>query len=432
MTIRFGTDGVRGPAGAHPITLDGAVRVGRAAARLAQQHGGQAVVVGRDTRPSGAALAAAVQAGVLAAGCDALDAGVASTPALGVALLTELAPVAVGVTASHNPAKDNGFKVMGPRGRKLDADGIAQFEQWLEGTPQAHPFGGQRRDVHTQVWEQWGHATAQGTRGAPALRGRKIAVDLANGAAVHAIDWLFGTIEADWVVIGGGGTVNQGVGSEHPEALAQAVRDHGCEAGLAVDGDADRVRLIDERGEAVPGDALTWLLARGRQDAAIAVTVMSNGALERGLPGVAVHRTPVGDRHLREALERHGLGMGAEESGHVLFREHPVGDGLFTGLLALEQALGGHERLSDAFSGFDLLPRQTAKLTVASRPPLADVGPLEAARKAGESRLGTHGRVFLRYSGTEPVLRLLVEGEDAREVSEVMRSVHEAAAQALT
>lgn len=432
MTIRFGTDGVRGPAGKHPITLEAAVQIGRAAARLAQKHGGCAVLIGRDTRPSGAAFAAGIEAGVLAAGCDAMNAGVASTPALGVSLLARVVEVAVSVTASHNAVQDNGFKVIGPLGRKLDASGIAEFEGWLAEASSADRFGGQAHDVHDETWKLWGQAVQQGTRGASSLAGQKIAVDLANGAAIRAVDWLFENIPADWVVIGGGGVVNDAVGSEHPEALSRAVLEHGCAAGLAVDGDADRVLLVDEQGQAVSGDALTWLLARARSDTDIAVTVMSNGALERGLPGVQVRRTPVGDRHLREALDLHGLGMGAEESGHVLFQEHPVGDGLYTGLVALQALFSGHDRVSDAFRDFALLPRQTSKLRVDRRPPLEQVEVLEQARVAGEMKLGEHGRVFLRYSGTEPVLRLLVEGQDATAVASVMDAMRTTAGAALT
>jgi phosphoglucosamine mutase len=432
--IAFGTDGIRGPAGTHPIVPDVGHRVGRAAAELARRSGGEAVVVGRDPRPSGVALARAVAAGVVEGGGLARDAGVVPTAALQVAVHGGLAHAGVMITASHNPEGDNGFKLLGARGRKLDDATCAEVEQWLSDPPREAPERTGRVDeVGAAVTERWLAAVKGSLVDVTPIEGRHVVVDLANGAlAPHreAIDELFGLTRVTW--LGTGGPVNAGCGSEHLEALSAKVRALGCDGGFAVDGDGDRCRIVDESGREVPGDAVTWRLARDARARGIAVTLMSNGALERELPGVQIVRTPVGDRFLREAMEAHGLSLGAEESGHVLFSSFPGGDGLLTGLRTLAAAWRVEKLLSDAFAGFRPLPRRLTRVVVRTRPPLDEVVSVQRARTVGLERLGPTGRVFLRYSGTEPVLRILVEGEPANVVDAVSAAVTSAANRALT
>ncbi len=430
MKVEFGTDGIRGEAGAWPITPEVGRAVGRAAALLANASGGRRVVIGRDPRPSGGALARAVAAGVAGVGGVALDAGMVPTAATGLAVHGGLADAGVMITASHNPQDDNGFKVLGPGGRKLDDAACAAVEAWL-----AEPADAQGSatpaDVSAEVGDLWRRSVLRAVPDRGALHGRKVAIDLANGAGTAALPWLSDALGCALVLVGTGGPVNGDCGSEHPGALAAAVRQQGCDGGFALDGDGDRCRVVDEQGRLVPGDAVTWLLARASGADGVAVTVMSNGALERLLPGVRVVRTPVGDRHLAKAMAAHGLPLGAEESGHVLFHDHPAGDGLVAGLRALIAGWSGSPSLSQAFAGFVPLPRRLAKVKVGSRPPLAEVAPLQALRREAESRLGPHGRVFLRYSGTEPVLRILVEGEPEDEVERALYVVTEAARGAL-
>lgn len=429
--VAFGTDGIRGIAGRWPCTPEVGVRVGRAAARLARSADGTRVLVGRDTRRSGEMLEAAVTAGITAAGADCLLAGVIPTSGVALGLAAGLADVGVVLTASHNPASDNGFKILGPGGTKLDDETTARVEGWLREPPDDSEHLGDVASAQQDAWGAWESAVTAAIGDTGALRGRRIAVDLANGALVPASEWLLQAVPAEWIVIGGGtGTINDGVGSEHLGALQQAVTVHGCAAGLAFDGDADRCRVVDERGEIVSGDAVAWLLARARQAKGLAVTVMSNGALERSLPGVRVVRTPVGDRHLREAMDAHGLDLGSEESGHVLFADFPAGDGLVTGLRTLTAALAARS-VSAAFAGFAPLPRWLGKVRVGRRPPLHTVEPLEQARRAGEATLGSHGRVFLRYSGTEHVLRILVEGESEAKVTRVAEEIRRVATEVL-
>ncbi|MCB9667852.1 MAG: phosphoglucosamine mutase [Alphaproteobacteria bacterium] len=413
--MKFGTDGIRGRAGPAPIDPESAVRIGRAAARLARENGSPVVVVARDTRPSGGMLAAAVCAGVMGEGGVAVDAGVVPTPALAVALHDGLGAAGVMITASHNPWVDNGFKILSEGGRKLTDDETARVEGWL--AEDGHNGGvGYTEDAHQAVLEAWLARLADiDTSG---LAGRRLAVDLAEGAGGVAADWL--AQQPFEVVLVQGDRINDGVGSEHPGRLQQLVRDEGCFAGLAIDGDGDRCLLVDDTGEIVHGDALTWLLARRLGVDALAVTQMSTGALGPALPGVRMHVTPVGDRYLQIAMREHGLALAAEESGHVLFADHPGGDGLLAGL----RALGGLERpLSAELEGFRPWPRVKAKVRVDERVPLDELPAVAAAVREGEERLGDGGRVFLRYSGTEPVMRILVEGRDDAVVEAVGRDV---------
>jgi len=421
--MKFGTDGIRGTALVAPIDADGARRVGRAALRWAQANGDGHVWVARDTRPSGPLLAQAVLGAVADAGGIAHDLGVLSSPALS-AVVAQEPGVGVMITASHNPAEDNGFKMLRPDGGKPDDAMSATLEAWLA-EPLAPADGGLIHNDHELGLASYERALGRAAGDLSALAGRTIALDLAHGAASVALPLLRAlTPHTRWVVRGGGdGVINEGVGSQHPQGLAQLVLDENCDAGLAVDGDADRGLLVDEKGHVLPGDALLWLLAKGMGVRSLAITVMSNAAMEPSLPGVAVQRTPVGDRHVGAAMARDGVPLGGEESGHVLFGDGlPGGDGLLTGLRALQLAWQDHETLSAATRPFVPFPRKLTKVKVAAKPPLEGLHQVQALVQEEEERLGD-GRVFLRYSGTEPALRVLVEGRSAQQVAEVSERV---------
>lgn len=411
--MRFGTDGVRGPAGVWPIDVEGARRIGAAAARLAGVGG--SVVVARDTRPSGPELADAVCKGIIAAGGTAVDAGVLPTPAVAWAVSEGIGTVGVVVTASHNPAADNGFKLFATGGRKLSADQTAQVEEWLS-SEGAAADGGSRRDAPEVTV---GYLTALRAVLGVDLTGRRIAVDVANGAATPLAAALGELCGATVVpVAAGDGVINAGCGATHPERVAETTRIQGLDGGFAVDGDADRCVLVTADGDVVPGDALTLTLARARGVTGLAVTVMSTAALEGQLPGVRVVRTPVGDKHLQRAMTEHNLPLGAEESGHVLFDDWPGGDGLLTGFRALAACFATEGTVADAMTAFVAYPRDLSKVTVAAKPSLDDVVGYPEALAGWQSRLDG-GRVFIRYSGTEPVVRILVEGPDAAVVAQV-------------
>jgi len=415
--IAFGTDGIRGPAGAFPIVPAVARGVGRAA--LAEAPDG-IVLVGRDRRPSGAALLRDVVAGIVAAGGTALVAGVVPTAALQIALAEGHAGSGVMVTASHNPATDNGFKVLLAGGRKPDdaeaealASGIASVER---------PAGvvGSARDAERLVRETWVRAMTVAAGDLSSLAGHRIAIDLANGAAVSLRRKIESLVPAPIRWLGAGeGAINDGCGTEHLETLAETVREEGLDGGFAVDGDADRCRLVDGSGAEITGDAVLWRLALHLAAPAIAVTVMSTGALESLLPGVRVVRTAVGDRYVREAMHSGNLPLGGEDSGHVLFGDHAGGDGILTGLRALVAGFSAAPDLSRAYAPFVPWPRSVRSVAVLRRPPLSSVPSLVAAERDAGARLGPTGRTLLRYSGTEPVIRILVEGADAAMVAAV-------------
>lgn len=422
MKVAFGTDGIRGVGGAWPCTPEVGVAVGRAAAQL-----GAVVAVARDPRPSGPMLEAAVVAGAAGAGAAVRRLGVLPTAGLSVALRDGLADVGVMLTASHNPPGDNGFKVLARGGRKPTEAETADLERWIAAPPEAGPPG--------LIWDDpsgLGHWLAALTIAAPShpLKGRRIVFDLAHGAGIVAKDWLARRFDA--VVIGGGdGLPNDGVGSEHPEALAAAVVANGADAGLALDGDGDRCRLVDATGAIVNGDALAWLLARGRGVERLAVSVMSTIALEATLPGVTVVRTPVGDKHLLEALASGQAQMGAEESGHVVFDDAlPTGDGLVTGLRALAAAFSLAPTLAEAVAPFTPYPRTLLAVRTGRRAPLAELPALAAVIAAEEAGL-TGGRVLVRWSGTEPVLRVLAEAPDGDAAARAAEAIAAAARQEL-
>lgn len=421
MGVRFGTDGVRGPAGRFPVDAEGAARVGAVAARWAGR--GRSVWVGWDRRPSGADLAARVRAAATRGGAVGRDAGVIPSAGLAATVAAEPGAVGVMVTASHNPAADNGFKLLGPGGHKPDDAATAWLEAALAAPAPAVRPAGPRSADRDEAWRRYVQAFSRAVGGSAGLAGRRLVLDLAHGAATAwmAREGALGALlpGVDLEVLGGGdGVVNDGVGSEHPGALAEAVVAAGAWAGIAVDGDADRCVLVDASGAVVPGDAVAWLLARGEGHASVALTVMSCAAVAEALPGVRVLETPVGDRHLAAALRAGRATFGAEPSGHVLFADGlPGGDGLLTGLRALRVAARCGGSLSTAWRRLRLWPRALTKVRATDRRPvsaLPGVAPFREALAAGGG-----GRVFLRWSGTEPVLRVLVEGPDAATVERV-------------
>lgn len=429
MTL-FGTDGIRGRAGTPPITAIMGVAVGRAAARLAD---GEPVVVARDTRASGPMLEAAVVAGAASLGVEARVAGVLPTSGLTAALRAGLGGAGVMLTASHNPDRDNGFKLLGRGGEKLDDATAGRVEAWLAEPGQGGPVGAVR-SVGPLCAQVYGEALQAALYDLAPLRDLRIAVDLANGAATAAVP-ILESLGLHLVLTGDRhGPVNDGCGSESLGHLGKVVRRRRCAAGIAVDGDADRCRLVDHTGHPVPGDAVAWLFARGLELPRLAVTVMSSGALEASLPNVDILRTPVGDRHLLAALRSDpSVRVGSEESGHVVFADGlPTGDGLLTGLRALVLAFSRAPTLQEAVASFPRFPRALTKVPVRSRLPLDDIPTLTQARDAGAAHLGDGGRVFLRYSGTEDVLRVLVEGVDADAVQTVSAEVTRIAAEELS
>ncbi|HKA02721.1 MAG TPA: phosphoglucosamine mutase [Acidimicrobiales bacterium] len=420
MTLRFGTDGVRGVANAE-LTPELALALGRAAARVL---GGDHVVIGRDTRISGPLLEAALAAGFAAEGVDVDRLGVVPTP--GVAFLSQAEGV-VGamISASHNPYADNGIKLFAPGGVKLADDVEEGVEAELEAVVATTPIGpagegvGQVSDRHRAVEGYIDHLVAalDGRR----LDGLRVVLDCANGAAIEVAPAAFERLGADVVVVNDhpdGCNINDRCGATHPETLRLAVVDTGADAGLAFDGDADRLIAVDAMGAVVDGDHVIAICARDRRDRGrlhddtVVVTVMTNLGFHLAMAdeGITVVTTPVGDRYVLGAMEDGGWSLGGEQSGHVIFRDlATTGDGVLTGLVLLDVVARRQVPLADlAATAMTRLPQVLVNVRV--KGPGADAADRIAAEvAAAEAQLGSTGRVLVRASGTEPVVRVMVE-----------------------
>lgn len=420
MTLRFGTDGIRGVAN-RDLTPELVTAVGRAAARVL---GRETYFIGRDTRRSGSMLEAALVAGLCAEGASAERLDVAPTPAVAYACATWSKPGAV-VSASHNPFPDNGVKFFAAGGRKLGDDVERRLENELrvavEGTTHAAEgvAVGEARLSLTVLDDYVDHLVQ-------ALEGRTldslpVVLDCANGAASETGPHALRRAGSHLTVINAepnGSNINDGCGSTDPRALLEAVTSTGASAGLALDGDADRVIAVDERGEIVDGDHMLAILAVDRHERgrlvgdAVVATVMSNIGLRHALAGFGIElvETPVGDRSVLVALEERGLSLGGEQSGHLVVTDHATtGDGVLTGLLLLDVMARTGRPLSELARLMTPLPQVLRNVRVVNRDALDDAPELRRAIETAERELGADGRVLVRPSGTEPVVRVMVE-----------------------
>ncbi len=416
----FGTDGVRGAYGSEIMNESFAWRLGAAAARFALERGARAgdlVYLGRDTRASGPALELALAGGLASAGLRPTSLGIVPTPAVSLALKSTPAALGVVITASHNPAADNGIKFFGPHGIKLTDADEARIEALL---PREAGAAADALPVADAAGLYVRRAVGLLPEGA--LRGWKIVLDTAHGAACATSRAVLEQLGAQLVLLGNtpdGTNINAGVGSQHPEAMCAAVQAHGARLGIAHDGDADRCILCDEHGVVLDGDEMLTLLALdalGRDALAqrtLVVTVQSNLGVDAAVAaaGGRVLRTPVGDRYVIERMLAEGAQLGGESSGHVICAEiSPTGDGLIAALKVIAVMRATGRPLSELRRGLRKFPQVTAAMTVREKKPLAGLRQLSAEIAAIEAELGAQGRVLVRYSGTEPKLRLLVEG----------------------
>jgi phosphoglucosamine mutase len=417
----FGTDGVRGVYGGPVINEAFAARLGFAAATWLPKKG--RVVVGRDTRFSSASLEAAVMRGLLAAGAEPISLGVLPTPAVARAVRAQGAVLGVVITASHNPAADNGIKLFGPGGVKLTDDQELNIEQLLpDRTDEAavatapETNGSANRATAEYI------AAAIRLLSPDALRGWRIVLDTANGATCSTTPVVLRKLGAEVIAIGDapdGRNINAGVGSEHPDQLAGRVRAEGARLGIAHDGDGDRCVLCDEQGGVLDGDEIltllaTHALARGQLvKNTLVITVQSNLGVDAAIAaaGGRVLRTSVGDRYVIQRMIAEGATLGGESSGHIICSEiSPTGDGLVAALKVIEVMLANGRPLSELRRALTKFPQLTAALKVREKKPLESLPQLRAEIRDLENELGAKGRVLVRYSGTEPKLRLLVEG----------------------
>ena len=439
----FGTDGIRGLTNSPPMTAAIALKLGQAAGRhfLRGSHTHR-VVIGKDTRLSGYLMESALVAGFTSVGMDVTLLGPMPTPAVAMLTRSMRADIGVMISASHNPFHDNGIKLFGPDGYKLSDDDEMAIEALLEEEiPLAEPraIGRARRIDDAQG--RYIHFAKATFPEHLRLDGLKIVIDCAHGAAYKVAPAALWELGAEVIAIGvapDGFNVNDKVGSTHPKALQLKVLESGADIGIALDGDADRLIVVDERGQVVDGDQLMALIASRAAEAgtlkggALVATVMSNLGLERFLAtkGIALHRANVGDRHVLELMRDRGCNVGGEQSGHIILSDHATtGDGLVAALQVLAALVGSGKPASELLHLFDPLPQLLKNVRFKGGAPL-EADSVKAAIAAGEAKLAGQGRLLIRKSGTEPLIRVMAEGEDKALVGRVVDDICAAVAAA--
>jgi phosphoglucosamine mutase len=431
----FGTDGVRGRANEFPITPEVALRAGKAVAQVLRSsgHNRNRVVIGKDTRISGYMLETALTAGLVSMGMDVLLPGPLPTPA--VAHLTKSMGAAAGImlTASHNPYEDNGLKIFGPDGYKL-TDALEEIiERHILGDePEPRPMSPEKIGKAYRIDDARGRYIefAKHTADNVPLHGLKIVVDCGHGAAYFIAPLIFKELGAEVIKHGcepDGTNINANCGALYPQTAGKLVREHGADLGISFDGDADRVIFTDATGTPVSGDRILALAALSLQQQGklrgnrMACTVMSNLGLHEAMrrAGIEVLTTAVGDRHVIEALRKHGGSFGGENSGHLIFADHATtGDGILSALQVLRVMKEKNATLAQLAACMREFPQELVNLKVAAKPPLAEIPSLQALMKEADACFGDAGRQLIRYSGTENKIRILVEHRDADTVGE--------------
>ena len=431
----FGTDGVRGTANVHPMTAPMALRLGQAIAHVFRDKGRRRVLIGKDTRLSGYMFEDALAAGICSMGANVIQVGPMPTPALAFLTADMRCDAGVMISASHNPYRDNGIKFFGHDGFKLADEIEARIEALIESSElddaMAEPDDiGQARRIE----DSQGRYVVFLKKTFPmdlTLEGLRVVLDCANGAAYKVGPTVLEELGAEVLPLSvepNGRNINAECGSTHPEKAAAKVLEARADVGIAVDGDADRVILVDENGEEIDGDQILALCARDLHDrkqlkgGGVVATVMSNLGLEKFLTaeGMSLLRTQVGDRYVVEAMRSGGHNLGGEQSGHIIFTDHGrTGDGMMTALQVLAIMARSGRKLSELLSDFQRYPQVLVNLEVANKLPLEDLPSVQAAVRKVEEDLAGHGRVLIRYSGTELKARVMVEGEDEARVREL-------------
>src|ERR1700757_1956963 len=440
----FGTDGIRGRANG-VITPELALKVGQAAGLIFRRgEHRHRVLIGKDTRLSGYMIETALVAGFTSVGMDVLLTGPIPTPAVGMLTRSMRADIGVMISASHNAYDDNGIKLFGPDGFKLSDEIELNIEKLMDSDlskklAKSPDLGRAKRidGVHDRYIEFAKRTLPR----AISLDGLRVVVDCANGAAYRVVPEALWELGADVISIGvdpDGFNINKECGSTAPEALCRKVREMRADIGIALDGDADRVILVDERGHLVDGDQLLAVIAQSwKEDGrlkrpGIVATVMSNLGLERFLKGIGLElvRTPVGDRYVLERMLAHGYNLGGEPSGHIILSDYATtGDGFVAALQVLAVVQKLRRPVSEVCRRFDPLPQILKNVRYRSGKPL-DNADVKSAIDAGEKRLNGHGRLLVRSSGTEPVIRVMGEGDDRLLVEEVVDRIVSALGQA--
>jgi len=430
MSVKlFGTDGIRGKANQWPITPEVALRVGRAVASVlaADKQDKLKVVIGKDTRLSGYMLETAITSGLVSEGVCVLLTGSVPTPA--VAHLTKSMNCDAGImlTASHNPFQDNGIKIFGSDGYKLNDELEEKVEEIILSEAMSDPDSarGLGRALHIDDAVGRYIEFAKNAVGTHSLQGMKVVIDCAHGASYFVGPLIFEELDAEVIELGvkpDGININEGYGALHPEKAAEQVVQHGAEIGICFDGDADRVIFIDENGKTISGDRVLCLCAIALMEEGklehntLVATVMSNLGLRDALQrhGIKLETTGVGDRQVIECMRKYGYSLGGENSGHIIFSDNATtGDGIMSALKVVAIMKRTGKKLSELAACMDEYPQVLESLPVKEKPPIAENAPLSDAIAEAEKEMGEEGRVLVRYSGTENKIRVLVEAKSA-------------------
>jgi phosphoglucosamine mutase len=441
MGTFFGTDGIRGVAGTPPLDPPTVARIAAAIVRSLDLDRPARLIVGRDTRESGEWIERELARGAASQAAAVITAGVVPTPVVAYLARTLDFDLGIVISASHNPYRDNGIKVFSGRGEKFGeleerkVEALIADTRWhVSGQAEAKL---ERADLLASYFDH----TALLLPTIGHLRGSRIGVDMANGATTATAPRMLEDAGLELVTLGNapdGRNINLACGSTHPAALASAVVEHGCRLGVAFDGDGDRAILVDHRGRVIDGDAVLLMLAlhykrqkRLHLDTVVA-TVMSNIGLEIALRqhGIRLVRTPVGDKHVMDEMLRNGYVLGGEQSGHVILSEHLfTGDGLATTLAVLRAMVESGRELADLAGELETYPQTLVNVRVREKQPVENVPAIAAAMRRVEAALGSQGRLLVRYSGTEPLLRIMIEGQNqttvqawAEEIADAVRN----------
>jgi phosphoglucosamine mutase len=432
----FGTDGIRGLVGQYPITPEFALKLGWAAGKVFAEHGNKKVLIGKDTRISGYMLETALEAGLIAAGVDVGLLGPMPTPAISYLTRTFRADAGIVISASHNPYYDNGIKFFSKEGTKLPDDVEHEIEHMLE------------QDITYVESEKLGKAFRIGDAAGryiefcksrftqESLKGLKIVVDSANGATYHIAPNVFSELGAKVISIfdkPDGININEKCGATHTKALQAAVIENEAHVGIALDGDGDRLIMVDEKGQVIDGDEIVFIVARhalkqGELNGGVVGTLMSNLGLEVALKnlGVPFKRAKVGDRYVMELLKENNWSIGGESSGHVINLLHmPTGDGIVAAIQVLAALVDTGMPLSQLRGGMEKYPQTLINVRVSPAKFPLEVDEVKLAIAEAEKELGDEGRILIRKSGTEPLIRVMTEGKDEATITAIAQKVAE-------
>ncbi len=445
MKKLFGTDGIRGTANVYPISPELVLKLGQAiGVFFKEQHSHPRILIGKDTRRSGYMLEQALCSGICSVGVDAFFLGPLPTP--GIAYLTRgmRASAGIVISASHNPFEDNGIKIFSSNGYKLPDEAEEQLEALLE-TPHELPTGakiGRAKRIDDAIGQYAVYLKEQFPKHLT-LDGLRLVIDCANGAAYKVAPKVFMELGAEVFMLGvepNGSNINDGCGALHPQRIADQVKLYKADLGIAFDGDADRLVIVDDKGEVVDGDEIlaicgTRMMKRGQlKKNTVVSTVMSNMGLDVALDrvGAKVLRAKVGDRYVMEEMMKGDFNLGGEQSGHLIFRDQATtGDGILAALRVLEIMIEEQKRTSELKKCMERLPQVLKNIAVKEKVPLEKLPALGAKIAAAEKKLGKTGRVLFRYSGTEKLARIMVEGQDADVIEELANDITNETAKAI-